>query len=104
MDYDHLRSLSANPELFIVAYQKQNSPLVPQNSLSNTDSQQSWFLVWHQYVQYIVITGSTYLMEAQSAGNYQAAVNLDASPDPSCDPTQDICENWLPGNYSVTFS
>ncbi|XP_003383765.1 PREDICTED: countin-3-like [Amphimedon queenslandica] len=27
-----------------------------------------------------------------------------AAPDPNCDPTQNMCEMWLPGNYSVILA
>ncbi|KAK7504838.1 hypothetical protein BaRGS_00003866, partial [Batillaria attramentaria] len=43
------------------------------------------------------------LMPAQNASAFPApqAFTLNASPDPDCDPTQQMCENWLPGNYTL---
>ncbi|MCI3311102.1 saposin domain-containing protein, partial [Escherichia coli] len=43
------------------------------------------------------------LMKASSPSEFPMTQNfvLDAEPDPDCDPTQDFCENWLPGNYTL---
>ncbi|XP_067942305.1 countin-3-like [Watersipora subatra] len=49
--------------------------------------------------------GSSFLLEAQAAGShYNAKVQINATPDPSCDPMSQPCENWLPGNYTVTVA
>jgi len=45
--------------------------------------------------------GSSFLQEPQAPGSYNQVVKLNAQPDPSCDPTQQPCERWLPGNYTV---
>ncbi|KAF6029227.1 hypothetical protein EB796_012463 [Bugula neritina] len=47
---------------------------------------------------------SSYLLEAQAAGTYSANIKVQAKTDPSCDPTQQPCENWLPGNYTLTVT
>lgn len=44
--------------------------------------------------------GSNYAPPAQP-GNYKATFSIKANPDPSCDPTQQQCEQWLPGLYVV---
>ena len=48
-----------------------------------------------------LLSGNSELIEPLQPGSYNTTVSVDAKPDPNCDPTQDICENWLPGNYSV---
>ena len=40
-------------------------------------------------------------MEPQSPGAYMLSWKIQAKPDPNCDPTQQPCEEWLPGNYSA---
>ncbi|KAL5009317.1 hypothetical protein ScPMuIL_014898 [Solemya velum] len=45
--------------------------------------------------------GGSFLLEAQEPGTYKGNIQLKAVPDPDCDPTQDICEGWLPGQYTV---
>ncbi|XP_062617063.1 countin-1-like [Saccostrea cucullata] len=42
-----------------------------------------------------------FLAQEQPAGQYSQKFNLKAEPDPQCDPTQQPCEQWLPGNYTV---
>lgn len=41
------------------------------------------------------------LMQAASASQFPAPqkFTLKAEPDPSCDPTQQFCEQWVPGTY-----
>jgi hypothetical protein len=48
--------------------------------------------------------GDSELLQAQKPGNYGIKFNLQAQPDPSCDPTQEECEQWLPGNYTVQIA
>eukprot|EP00047_Mylnosiga_fluctuans_P001514 m.220677 g.220677 ORF g.220677 m.220677 type:complete len:258 (+) comp10434_c0_seq1:1193-1966(+) len=38
---------------------------------------------------------------AAKPGQYGGKWQVKAAPDPSCDPTQEECENWLPGTYQV---
>ena len=45
--------------------------------------------------------GENDLSEEHAPGQYSATWNTQAKPDPSCDPTQQPCEQWLPGNYTV---
>ena len=42
-----------------------------------------------------------FLQEPQAAGSYDKTLKLKAEPDPDCDPTQQPCEMWYPGNYTV---
>ena len=44
--------------------------------------------------------GTNKLMAPLQPGTYNATFTTKASTD-GCDPTQDICEEWLPGNYTV---
>ncbi|KAK3774916.1 hypothetical protein RRG08_007273 [Elysia crispata] len=44
---------------------------------------------------------SGFLQEPLAAGNYNKTLTLKAEPDPDCDPTQQPCEMWYPGNYTV---
>lgn len=46
--------------------------------------------------------GSGFLAEAKKAGTYEERITVKAEPDPQCDPTQEPCEQWLPGVYNVT--
>ncbi|UJR10515.1 hypothetical protein I4U23_014718 [Adineta vaga] len=46
--------------------------------------------------------GAGFLLEAQKAGTYSERITVKAQPDPQCDPTQEECEQWLPGTYNVT--
>eukprot|EP01137_Pigoraptor_chileana_P005617 Opistho-2@48933 len=48
--------------------------------------------------------GSSNLLESQKAGNYQVSWQVDASPDPDCDPTEDDCEDWDAGDYPVSVA
>lgn len=43
--------------------------------------------------------GSADYMAAAKPGSYGAKWTLKAAPDPSCDPTQQPCEQFLPGVY-----
>ncbi|CAF0759811.1 unnamed protein product [Adineta steineri] len=47
--------------------------------------------------------GTGFLLEASKAGTYGQKVTVKAEPDPHCDPTQEMCEEWLPGTYNVTI-
>ncbi|XP_041354573.1 countin-3-like [Gigantopelta aegis] len=42
-----------------------------------------------------------FLNEPAPAGTYPNVFNLKAQPDPDCDPTQQVCEQWLPGDYTM---
>jgi hypothetical protein len=46
--------------------------------------------------------GAGFLLEAQKPGTYNERITVKAEPDPQCDPTQQPCEEWLPGTYNVT--
>jgi hypothetical protein len=46
--------------------------------------------------------GAGFLMEAKKAGTFTEKITIKAEPDPQCDPTQQPCEEWLPGVYNVT--
>jgi len=46
--------------------------------------------------------GGSFLLEAKKAGTYSERITIKAEPDPQCDPTQEPCEQWLPGVYNVT--
>ena len=45
--------------------------------------------------------GQNFLTEPQQPGKYSIYWDVDAAPDPDCDPTQGPCEMWLAGNYTV---
>ena len=45
--------------------------------------------------------GQSFLTEPQPPGTYVIKWDVNARPDPDCDPTQQPCENWQPGNYSA---
>ncbi|KAI8790831.1 countin-1, partial [Biomphalaria glabrata] len=45
----------------------------------------------------------SFLQEPLKPGQYNMAIDLDAEPDPDCDPTQDFCEEWLAGDYVATL-
>ena len=49
----------------------------------------------------LLLSGNGFFQEAQAGGSYPAAIKLKAEPNPDCDPTQQECEMWLPGNYTV---
>lgn len=56
----------------------------------------------HQQCVFIsLLSGENLLIEPLQPGTYNSTASVDAKPDPNCDPTQNICENWSPGNYSV---
>ena len=46
--------------------------------------------------------GQSYLTEPQQPGTYIIKWDVAAKPNPNCDPIQEPCENWLPGNYSAS--
>jgi len=48
--------------------------------------------------------GASFLLEAKKPGTYTDKITFKAEPDPSCDPTQQPCERWLPGTYNVTVA
>ena len=43
-------------------------------------------------------------MKAANASQFPAPQNfvLKAEPDPDCDPTQQFCEEWVPGTYVLS--
>jgi len=47
--------------------------------------------------------GAGFLVQAKKAGTYNERITVKAEPDPSCDPTQEPCEQWIPGVYNVTL-
>lgn len=47
--------------------------------------------------------GDGFLMQASGPGLYNSSISVNAKPDPSCDPTQQPCEQWLPGQYTATM-
>ncbi len=51
-------------------------------------------------VDLVPVDGSLLNLPKQP-GNYTEKISINASPDPDCDPTQDTCEDWLPGTYQV---
>jgi hypothetical protein len=44
------------------------------------------------------------LSEPLAPGAYNITWSVEAKPDPNCDPTQDICEQWIPGNYTANVA
>ena len=47
--------------------------------------------------------GDAFLIESQPPGSYEERISIKAEPDPDCDPSQDECEQWLPGLYIVNI-
>ncbi|XP_060081667.1 countin-3-like [Ylistrum balloti] len=47
---------------------------------------------------------SGFIHELANPGNYSSSFSLKAEPDPSCDPTQEPCEQWIPGDYGVKIA
>ena len=45
--------------------------------------------------------GQNQLIEPLQAGMYNVTWNVDAKPDPNCDPTQQFCEMWEVGAYQA---
>ena len=45
--------------------------------------------------------GDNELSEPLKPGSYNVTWTVHAKPDPHCDPTQEPCEEWLPGNYTA---
>jgi hypothetical protein len=43
----------------------------------------------------------SFLMEPLKPGQYSNKIQLNAKPDPDCDPSQGPCESWQPGVYEV---
>eukprot|EP00118_Oscarella_pearsei_P024642 m.306495 g.306495 ORF g.306495 m.306495 type:complete len:265 (+) comp41298_c0_seq1:34-828(+) len=41
------------------------------------------------------------IQEEKQPGTYSMTWNVHAKPDPNCDPSQQPCEQWLPGNYTA---
>ena len=41
------------------------------------------------------------LSEPLVPGAYNVTWSVEAKPDPNCDPTKEICEEWIPGNYTA---
>ena len=52
----------------------------------------------------ILIVGGNFLHMAAPAGKYSRSFELNAVPDPSCDPSKQPCEQWIPGQYDVKLS
>lgn len=49
-------------------------------------------------------TGENTILKPVPAGqSVNGGGKIRAAPDPNCDPTQNMCEMWLPGNYSVVL-
>jgi hypothetical protein len=48
--------------------------------------------------------GDGFLVLPQNPGKYEEKISIKAEPNPDCDPTQQECENWLPGNYNVKIA
>jgi len=46
--------------------------------------------------------GAGFLLQAEKPGTFSQRITVKAEPDPQCDPTQEPCEEWLPGVYNVT--
>ncbi|XP_069116842.1 countin-3-like [Argopecten irradians] len=47
---------------------------------------------------------SGFIHELAQPGDYTSSFSLKAEPDPNCDPTQQPCEQWMPGNYGVKIA
>ncbi|CAF1184847.1 unnamed protein product [Rotaria sp. Silwood1] len=69
-------------------------------SVNGTGSGQ--LLVNIQTIDYVEIL-STFLIESLKPGRYAERITVDASPDPTCDPSIEECEQWYPGVYNVTI-
>ncbi|KAH3844335.1 hypothetical protein DPMN_086593 [Dreissena polymorpha] len=48
--------------------------------------------------------GQAFLHELAPAGTFNGDIQLNAQPDPDCDPSQGPCEQWLPGDYTVKIA
>jgi len=48
--------------------------------------------------------GAGFLMEAQKPGKYGENIQVQAQPDPQCDPEQGPCESWEPGTYTAKIA
>lgn len=44
---------------------------------------------------------ASFLLEHKPAGTYDMNIQINAKPDPNCDPSQGPCEAWKAGNYPV---
>ena len=52
----------------------------------------------------IILLGQNTILKPVPAGqSVDGGGKVTAAPDPDCDPTQNMCEMWLPGNYSVVL-
>lgn len=51
-----------------------------------------------------VLWGGNFLHMAAPAGKYSRSFELNAVPDPRCDPSKQPCEQWIPGQYDVKLS
>jgi hypothetical protein len=67
-------------------------------SLNGTGTGEIYFGI--QTVDGIPIEDSI-LLDAQQAGTFNARLSVISEPDPDCDPDQQDCEEWLPGNYEA---
>ena len=45
--------------------------------------------------------GENELEEPLAPGAYNVTWTVAAKPDPNCDPTQQLCEQWIPGKYTA---
>jgi hypothetical protein len=45
--------------------------------------------------------GEDELLQSLAPGAYNVTWTVKAKPDPNCDPTQEPCEEWVPGNYTA---
>ena len=61
-----------------------------------------WIFVTYFYIA-CIFTGENFLNEKSPAGSYDGSLKVKAQPDPSCDPSQQPCEMWLPGTYTVNM-
>ena len=50
----------------------------------------------------IPVGKNTYVQPMVGPKDYMVTWNYTAKPDPNCDPTKGPCEQWLPGNYTVS--
>lgn len=48
-----------------------------------------------------LLSGQSFYHALAPAGTYNGEFQLNAKPDPDCDPSQGPCEEWLPGDYTV---
>ncbi|XP_045164937.2 countin-1-like [Mercenaria mercenaria] len=48
--------------------------------------------------------GQSFYHALAQAGDYNGEFQLNAKPDPNCDPSQGPCEQWLAGDYTVKIA